>query len=274
MSRHFWWGPLAILVVGLFLLGGKEDPPATVARGADARIVSLAPSLTEIIIALGAGERLIGVTAYCQDVPPDVQRFGGLEFDVEKILDLEPDLVLAIETEYQRRLLEVLTRQGVAVETQRAESIEDILTSLDLLGGRFDARERAADLRAEIERSLTPSPESPIPVLFVVERSSRTVAGGGSFVNAMLHAAGMVNVFGEESWPYRAVEFEAIVDHDPVLILDASSGESDPLEYWSRFQRLQAVRENAIRPFPPVLPGLKIPDWIELLKAEARDRRP
>ena len=274
MSRHVWWGPLAILIAGVLLLGGSRDPiPPPPASGGE-RVISLAPSLTEIIIALGAGDRLVGVTRYCEGVDPQIERFGGLSFDFEKILATKPDLVIAIETKEQMALLGALAERDIPVLTLPAESVADILAAIEVLGARWRVPDVAAVLAARIEDSLVPSTEPPIPVMFVVERRSRTVAGGGSFVDDMLRAAGLVNVFGDQSWSYGQVPFEEMLARDPVLILDASFGETDLHSYWSRFEGLRAVREDGVRLFPPVVPGPKIPKWIDLLEQEALRRRP
>jgi ABC-type Fe3+-hydroxamate transport system substrate-binding protein len=153
-----------------------------------------------------------------------------------------------------------------------AESIADVLAALSRIGALLGAEGAAAEWRARIEESLRPRGEETIRGLFVVERQSLTVAGGGSFVDPMLRAAGIANVCGGEAWSYRRIELERILALDPVIILDASFDDARPAEFWGRFPELRAVREGRVHRFPPVRPGVGIPGWIEELRT-ARARR-
>jgi len=260
-----------LLVVGIGLWRGdarEERRPPT--PGEPLRIVSLAPSLTDIVIELGRGDRLVGVTRYCEGADPRIARVGDLRFDLETVLALDPDLVLAIETRSQAGLRAALESRGIAVEVYPAESVEDVRAALSGLGALLGAREAAARSLERIDSALEPPAGEPIRGVFVVERQSLTVAGGGSFVDAMLRAAGIENAYGAEPWSYRRVELEALIALDPVIILDASFDLTEPAAFWGRFPSLRAVREGRVRPFPPVRPGIGIPAWVARLREEAR----
>lgn len=274
MNRAVWLGPVLLLLVGIGLWRTPSgDPPPPSAPGIPRRIVSLAPSLTELILALGSGDRLVGVTTYCEGVEPSVARIGDLRFDLERILELRPDRVIAIDTRSQAGLRRALEGRGVAVDVYAAESVDDVRAALRALGALLGAEREAAAWIARIDAALVPPSGEPISGVFVVERQSLTVAGGGSFVDEMLRAAGIANVWGGESWSYRRVELEAIIAHDPVIILDASFDVTEPAAFWGRFTALRAVRDGRVRPFPPVRPGVGIPEWVERLRAEARAGR-
>lgn len=268
-----WLGPALLLFLGLLVFGRGSDSPPEVAEDArDQRWVSLAPSLTEIVLALGGGDRLVGVTGFCRDVPESVPRVGGVTVEFERLVSLEPDRVLAIETQGQQDLLRALRTQGIPVEVFAAESAEDIQVALDRLGKRLGAEVRAAEISAELAAAMEPR-EALIPTLFVVERQTWFVAGGGSFVTSMLRAAGLENVFSDATWPYRAVELEGVVARAPVLILDASYESAGLERHWSRFDSLAAVRAGRVVSFPPVQPGLQIPDWVAKLRQLAETVR-
>jgi iron complex transport system substrate-binding protein len=278
MNRAVWLGPVLLLLIGWGIWRAPVDMPTPeVGEGSPQRLVSLAPSLTEIILALDRGERLVGVTRFCEGVRPEVRRVGDLRFDVEAILALRPDRVFAIETQSQVGLRKALAGRGIAVEVLPAETVDDIRFALGRLGQLLEAEEAAATWVSEIDRALRTQPEGPlVRGLFVVERQSLTVAGGGSFVDEMLRAAGIENVFGKETWSYQSVELETIAARNPVIILDASFTESEAREpgpFWSRFHSLRAVQGGGVSAFPPVRPGVKIPAWVEQLRREARARR-
>lgn len=276
MNRTAWVAPGVLLLAVILLLGREPRPVPPIDPSATAdRIVSLAPSLTDIVLALGAGDRLVGVTTSCEGVPDAIARVGGLRPDLEAILRLRPDRVLAIETETQAGLRTALAARGIAVGVHPAESVDDLRGTIRSLGALL-GREEVAEIEiARLDRALADPPTPTIRGMFVVQRQPTIlVAGGGSFVDAMLRASGIENVFGDSDWNYRTVSFEAVVERDPVIILDASFGSNDATSYWTRFQRLSAVREGGVVSFPPVRPDLGIPEWVEMLRREADARRP
>ena len=268
-----WVGPALLLLLGLLVFGRGDEPTiAGVDAGDDQRWVSLAPSLTEIVLTLAGGDRLVGVTDFCREVPEDIARVGGMKVDLERLTALKPDRVLAIETQGQRDTLRAIEAQGIAVETFAAESATDIVNALGRLGARLGVEKRSSELADRLTEAMQPR-EGAIPTLFVVDREHWIVAGGGSFVSPMLRAAGLKNVFEETDWPYRAVELEGVVSRAPVLILDASYEEARLEAHWARFDSLDAVAAGRVHSFPPVQPGLQIPEWVAMLRELAKTVR-
>ncbi len=276
MNRAVWLGPvLLLLLVGVGMWRVPDPPPSAAGDGTSPRrIISLAPSLTEIVLALERGDRLVGVTRFCAGVDPAVARVGDLRFDLEAILDLDPDRVIAIESRAQADLRRVLASRGIAIDVIPAESVADVRTALRRLGTLLEAADAANAWIDRIDSALEIPADPPISGLFVVERGSMIVAGGGSFIDTMMRAAGIANIYGAENRGYLRVELESVIERDPVIILDASfTEERGQDEFWGRFPSLRAVREGAVRSFPPVLPGVGIPAWVERLREEARARR-
>ena len=273
MNRSLWLGPVLLLLCGVWLLREPAREFQVVEGTSANRLVSLAPSLTEIVLALGGKDRLVGVTDYCEEVGEEIPRLGGLQFNFERIVALRPDRVLAIETRSQAGLLSALTARGIPVEVLRAESLTDIRHTVIALGLLLEEMPRAEELLEELESAVVVADLEPVPAVFVIQRQPLMVAGGGAFVEEMLRAAGIQNLFSEESWSYRRVELERLIELDPVLILDASYLATDPHAFWGRFDRLQAVRSDGVVSFPPVQPGLQIPEWVEQLREIASTRR-
>ncbi|HET6346270.1 MAG TPA: helical backbone metal receptor, partial [Myxococcota bacterium] len=129
-----------------------EAPPAP-----PRRIVSLAPSVTELLFALGAGDSVVGVTRY-DDFPPEVNRLpkvgGFIDSDAEAVLALRPDLVVAVRTSGGRGRLDTLTRLGAQVVTVSDGSLDDLWQTLRTLGQRLGRVDAAVALRRRIEREL------------------------------------------------------------------------------------------------------------------------
>ncbi|HVP67614.1 MAG TPA: helical backbone metal receptor [Anaeromyxobacteraceae bacterium] len=195
------------------------------------RVVSLAPSLTDTVIALGLAPRLVGVTRY--DVAPEVKglsRVGGfLDPSPEAVLALRPDLVLWLTDSGAWPAVRRIAELGVPVLALPVVGVQDVLRSARLVGaalgepaaGEALARELAAAIAAA-ERRAASLPRR--RVLLVVGRDPLVVAGPGSYPDALLRIAGAENVVrGERPWPVYPVE-RAVAD-DPEVVIDAAVNE-------------------------------------------------
>src|SRR5258705_11403931 len=128
--------------VALALLGAAcSKPVAPPAEGPDGprRVVALAPSLTDTLVALGLADRIVGVSDYCPDVgtkPPPV-RVGGLNnLNVEAVLALHPDLVMSVQNPGDRTLV-AFAERGVALYTDDPQSLPQVFASIEAIGERF-----------------------------------------------------------------------------------------------------------------------------------------
>lgn len=264
---------------------------------APARIVSTAPSITEILFALGLGSRVAGVTQYCR-YPAEAQskpKIGTfLEPDLERILSLRPDLVLVISNPVQ--VAERLRQLGVRAENVSQDSIADIFRSITLIGKLTGTEARAARLSADIRARLDSARRQAAGrrrrgVLFLVGRSPGTLqgmvgAGPGTFVDELLALAGGDNMLKASPIAYPRVSVEQVLAADPEVILDMGDfahGEGKPLEpasrvlgLWAKYPQLRAVREGGvrqvgdeifIRPGPRV--GLAAEEMVRLIQGSA-----
>lgn len=241
---------------------------AIAAAAAPARIISTAPSITEVLYALGLGSRVVGVTEYCR-YPADAirkPRIGTfLEPDFERILALKPDLVLVIRNPVQ--VAERLRKLGVRAEEVKQDSIADVLASIGQVGGLTGRAAEARALRASIEAQIAAVKKRAAGrgkkrVLFLVGRSPGTLqglvgAGGGTFVDELMELAGGVNVLKGSPIQYPKVSLEQVMAADPDVILDMGDfahGEGKPLEpesrvlaLWAKYPLLRAVRLKQVR---------------------------
>lgn len=196
------------------------------------RIVSLAPVVTETIFAAGSGDRLVGVTKYC-DRPAaakEIAKVGGFTaVSLERILELSPDLVIAMPSMGQRQVLERLADHKIAVLVAFGDTIGEVRALIDGVTRAVAANERAVSSVAQFDASLlalkrdrTPSPRT----LVAVSASPIVVAGHGTFANQALEWLGATPAVGPKSpaWPTWSLEAlgEANVD-----IIIAASGRDD-----------------------------------------------
>ncbi len=192
------------------------------------RVVSLSPAATEILFAIGAGDRVVGVTEYC-DFPdtaktrPKVGGFSGATVSVERIVALEPDLVV-VSGEMHGRVVSLLDAVGLvsfALEPRTfAEVYADILTLGRLTGCEEGAEAVVKSMSGRIETvAATASSKTKRSVFWELWYDPLMSAGGPTFVTEAIAAAGGVNVFGDlaERWP--RVSFEELLARDPDWIL-------------------------------------------------------
>jgi len=227
---------------------GPPAPPAP------QRVVSLAPSLTDTVVAMGLAGRLVGVTRH-DDAPEvaAVPRVGGfLDPSAEAVLGLLPDLLLWVTDAGAYPAVRRIAALGVPVRALPVESLSDALGAARLVGaalGEPDAGERlarrmeealaAAKRRAEGRRR--------VRVLFVVGREPLVVAGPGSYPDELLRALGAENAVVEgRPWPHFPLE--RAVALDPELVVDAAANE--PPSTAGRLDAIPAVRRGGIRRLP------------------------
>jgi iron complex transport system substrate-binding protein len=219
------------------------------------RIVSLAPSITELLFALGVGDQVVGRTTWCHypAAALAVADVGdGLNPDVEAVAALQPDLVLL----YRSALTEVAARQlhmlGIPAAILRHDRIEDVSRTARLLGGLTGAEAQGDSVARELDSVLAAGPVGgggiPPRVAFVVWDTPPIVIGGGSYLDELTHLAGGDNVFGDVRSASATVSLESIAARDPdwIAILTDNASSSKPPS-WSRrpeWQVVRAVREG------------------------------
>jgi iron complex transport system substrate-binding protein len=245
------------------------------------RIVSLAPSVTEVLYELDLGSRVIGVTRYC-DYPPEVigtPAIGGyLDVNYEKIVSLEPDLAVGIQD--NAVALHRLKELGFATLQVDQHDVAGIIDSIHRIGDVCGAADRARELGEELERrirrieGLTVGLARP-RTLVVVDRALgsgtvRTVwaAGPTTFYNEILEIAGGSNAIEDGLTVYPELSVEGLVAADPDAIievtaeLDARGVDAQAvLDEWMTLTTLRAVRSNRVHVFDQewmVIPGPRV----------------
>jgi iron complex transport system substrate-binding protein len=244
---------VAFTLVGAVLLGGGlasaldvptylgPKPPAKVRR-----VVTLAPSLTETVIALGAADRLVGVSRF--DEFPEVStlpRVGGfVDPSVEAVIALKPDLVLVQPSPGNRQPVEKMAELNTPVLVLRMQSVAEILAAIREMGKALELPARAESITASIERSRSAvraraRGEKTLRVLFVYGFDPLVVAGPGSFTTELLSDAGAVNAAQSATAPYQTYSAESAIRSRPDVVIVAA----DDVSGEEKFAQLPGLKE-------------------------------
>jgi len=238
ISSSFARGIVLAAAMAVCGCGDRPDPPPQAPEPAAPvlRIVSLVPTLTETVVELGAGALLVGIGEYDPEIPgrPDVPRLGdAFSVSLEALAALQPEVVLVNGVRLAARLEPI--QPAIRVEVLPTDRIEDVLATIVRLGAITDrplaARTLSDRLQAELTAARGRAAERvgpPPSVLVVVQRRPLYTAGAGSYLHELLLAVGAKNAAGdiEEAWP--VISEESVVARSPDIVLDASSGTSDP----------------------------------------------
>ena len=237
------------------------------------RIVSLAPNITEIVFELDAGERVVGVTRFC-DYPPDtedVPKIGGvIDPDLEAIAARKPDLVIGVTSGADTEIQQQLDAAGLAYAFVEMDDIEETYAGIRVVGDWIGASSRADELadsmRARIDELTVESPADRPSVLFVYGRKPLTVAGPGTFGHELIRRAGGRNPMAGAENKYPKIDLEKVLEIDPDRIIEATMAPTSDADYWAQYDELAAVKhehvyrleDNALlRPGPRLVEALE-----------------
>jgi iron complex transport system substrate-binding protein len=266
---------LAVSGIGFFYLPGCQRAPAPSRSAAPSRIVTLAPNLTEIVFALGAGKELVGVSEY-SDYPPEalaLPRVGGLDVSAEKVASLSPDLVLATPEGNAKGPVLALIAAGVPVLLVPGGSLDGVLEGIRSVAERLDRKEAGERLvqslskRRQAARALGGS-HPPRPAILLVWPDPAQAAGGGTFANDVLTESGARNLLADRpGWPVVSAEWLSTAAIEVLVIPDspathsayAQAFASGPLSRGTvTHARVIRIDESALtRPGPRVFDALE-----------------
>lgn len=231
---------------------------APAAAAPPGRIVSLAPNLTELVFAAGAGGKLVGVSEW-SDYPEAARRIARIgdafRVDQERILALGPDLVLAWETGTPQAHVARLRELGLNVVSIGVETLDDIPVAIETLGRLAGTEALAAIEAAKLRREIGALAagyrnRAPVAVFVQLDEQPLFTVTGRHLISGILALCGGRNVFADLPGVAPAVDLEAVLARDPQAIL-VTEARGDPLEYWARFPRLAAVRAGNVLVVPP-----------------------
>lgn len=259
-------GMLALMV----LAGGEAQAEIVVTDATGARvhlaaparrIVSLAPHITEVLFAAGAGERIVGTVDY-SDYPPaarNIRRVGSYaQVDLEAVAALKPDLVITWQAGNASAHIDKLKALGLRIHSTQPDRVEDIAYSLEQFGrlagtdGVADEaarafRARLAQLRARHEQ------RPPVRVFYQVWKSPLTTVNGQQIISDAIRLCGGVNVFADLPGLAPTISAEAVLAANPEAIIASGMGDERPdwLDDWRRWKQITAVARDNLFFIPP-----------------------
>ena len=268
-ASRFFLGTL-IFVFGLAWSGNAAS------ESIPRRIVSLAPSITETVFALGFGNRLVGVTSHC-DYPAEAKRLPKIgDFmspSLEVIAAKQPDLVIGVTGATDPARAREIERLGIKITLVSVSSVSEILSSFKRIAALLGDPDAGATLVEKItaqfdkvKRRIAPAPRR--STLLAVGLRPLVAVGGKNFLDELITLAGGENIAGNASQPWLNLPDEYVVAKAPQVIIQAGMGSdaSRPTRQWSDLKSIPAVKERRVYTYNSdkiLRPGPRIGEGLE-----------
>jgi len=265
-----------LLVVNLIVLAAHASLAQAASAPHPQRIVSLAPSVTETLFALGFGNRIVGVTTYC-DYPAEAQKLpkigGFTNPSLEAIVGQRPDLVIGVNESSHPLKTRELERLGIKVTLISVTSLKDILNSIQSIAGWLGNPEAGRHLAQKIARQIdavkkrvAPAPRRAI--LLAVGIKPLVAVGGKNFIDELITLAGGENIAGKAAQPWLNLPDEYVIAKAPRVIIEAGMGaeRERSAKRWQDLKSIPAVQEQRVyyyRSDKILRPGPRIGEGLE-----------
>lgn len=258
-------------LLGALQVGAQQQP----ARHPQ-KVISLAPSVTETIFALGFGNRLVGVTTSC-DYPAEARhlaKIGGfMSPSIEAILAKRPDLVIGVSSATDPVKAREMERLRLKVTLISLSSVSDILNSIKSVArllGSPQAGEQLVDKITrqfnDVKKRIAPAPRR--ATLLVVGLRPLVAVGGKNFIDELITLAGGENIAGKAAQPWLNLPDEYVVAKAPQVIIEAGMGSErgESTTRWGDLKSIPAVKEGRVFAYPSdkiLRPGPRIGEGLE-----------
>lgn len=241
------------------------------------RIISLSPNITELVFAAGAGDKLVGVSSY-SDYPDVAKSIPGIgdssSLDLERIVALKPDLVIAWNSGNKVADIDKLERLGLTVFITEATKLEDIprlLRKIGKLAGTLAIAELAASsFEAELRKiKQRYRSRQPVEVLYLIWHRPLMTVSDNHIISDIINICGGINVFAAAPSLTLVISAESILEADPQIIISSMplvSPETETRELWQRFPHIRAVRNNHLFFVHPDLIHRQTPRMLQAAK--------
>ena len=240
------------------------------------RIVSLAPSVTETLFALGFGSRLVGVTTHC-DYPAEARKLpkigGFMSPSLEVIVAKRPDLVIGVSSATDPVKAREMERLGLKVTLISLASVSDILSSIKSIArllGNPEAGERLVQKITrqfdQVKKRVAAAPRR--STLLAVGLRPLVAVGGNNFIDELITLAGGENIAGNAAQPWLNLPDEYVVAKAPQVIIEAGMGSErgETAKHWADLKSIPAVKEQRVYAYPSdkiLRPGPRIGEGLE-----------
>ena len=266
MQQYMRWCISALLMVALLLPAtacNTEALPGTFIDGlgrtvnieeVPETIISLAPSNTEILYALGLEDKVVGVTTFCDypEAAQDKPKIGGFStVDIERVVEIQPDLILAAN-KHKDEVIPALERLGLTVFALDPKTLDELLEAITLVGRCTGSEDEASLLVAEMSNRIEAVTEETdnlplaqrLRVFYVTWHDPLMTVGSGALHNELIQQAGGTNIFQDLTENYPKISLEAVIEANPQVIIAGvgmGTGEDLPFEFASTESRLEDV---------------------------------
>ena len=240
------------------------------------RIVSLAPSVTETLFALGFGNRLVGVTTYC-DYPAEARKLpkigGFMSPSLEVIVAKRPDLVIGVSSATDPAKAKEMERLGLRVTLISLASVGEILNSIKSMAGLLGKPEAGVKLAQKIthqfdgvKRRVAGAPRR--ATLLAVGLRPLVAVGGKNYIDELITLAGGENIAGNAAQPWLNLPDEYVLAKAPQVIIESGMGSErgESAKHWSDLKSIPAVKERRVYAYPSdkiLRPGPRIGEGLE-----------
>jgi len=291
---------LAGVLLALLLQRLEFTPPEdSTGQGAPSRVICMSPAVTEIVYALGQGDRVVGISQYATYPPealgkPECGAF--VNPNLERILALRPDLVIV--QGISQKVTEFCQDRNIRLLTLDLTDLDSVFVAIEQVGQALECQKEAERLRAEMRGQLDAVARSVagkqrIPVFIAAGRNMDSLRNlmtisKGSFLNDVLELAGGRNIFGELAMSYPTISKESLLERQPEAIIElcgegmiSQSDKAEIMATWKTLSALRAVRNGqvyAIGNTYALIPGPRVTilarDIADILHGPAQRRRP
>jgi iron complex transport system substrate-binding protein len=220
------------------------------------RIVSLSPSITELLFYLGLSEKVVAVAGHC-DYPPDAlkkPKIGDVNLNIEKLLEFHPDLIVA-DNGLSDNLISRSDSMGATVLFLDSKDVDGIFNSIVLLGKATGENEVSHQLvnslKEQVKDIREKFPPKKTKVFVEIWPDPLMTVGAKSFINDIITLAGGINIAGYMEKNDIQISSEWVVEKDPQVIIVSTPGTRDRVIFRTGWQEISAIREKHVYEIDP-----------------------
>ena len=251
MSGNFYKLFIFLLFVMVSCTSENSKKEESIIENNSIRVITLSPHLAEMLFNLGALNTLVGVSAYT-DFPEELKNLPNIGdafvLDIEKITILEPDIILAWESGTPRNIVDELVNLGFKVKIIKSKNLEDIASSILLLGDVVGKKNEAKKIANEFKTGIkylkdTYQKKKKLRVFFQIDEKPIFTIGGSHFISEVIDICGGINIFSDVKQTAPSISEESVVSRDPEVILsrDVASNKMK-LKIWEKFENMSAIK--------------------------------
>ncbi|MCG2724933.1 MAG: helical backbone metal receptor [Elusimicrobia bacterium] len=217
------------------------------------RIISLMPSYTEIVFALGAGQQLVGVSNFCNypETALEKEKIGDyLRPNFEKIYALKPDIILAPQWKNSILLKNLNSLKLNITQFENESEIDDIFRTIAIIADKINKKSEGKDLIKKLKKRLKNTAEKKVsdkrkPKVYIEVDAKYWTAGAGSFLSDVIEKAGGKNIFYDIKKAYFQTSWEAVIERNPDIIISLWAGDKEYIKK-PLAQKINAVSNSRI----------------------------